>query len=91
VFFRSITYQENLNSERSSRHRRSAHKDHRARAIISIMQAGCRIVLSDQDVLPVFDAIAEVVADNRGFAERHHKARHSRKGKGQDAGGKHAE
>ena len=46
---------------------------------ISIMQAGCRIVLSDQDVLPVFDAVAEVVADNRGFAEQHHKARHNRK------------
>jgi hypothetical protein len=46
---------------------------------ISIAQAGCKVNLHNDDVVNLFDAVAEVLADNRRFAERHHKARHTRK------------
>jgi hypothetical protein len=46
---------------------------------ISLAQGGCYVNFHNSDAVAIFDAVSEVLADNRRFAEQHHKGRHNRK------------
>jgi hypothetical protein len=53
---------------------------------IAISQMGCQVNLLEDDVLALFDAVSEVIAENRMFREKHESRHRPHKNKSQ---GKH--
>lgn len=46
---------------------------------ISLAQGGCYVNFHNDDVIAIFDAVSEVLSDNRKFAANHQNARHKKR------------